>query len=258
VIADDEPIARRLLRELLEHRGDVEISAEAGTGAEAVDAIRRERPSLVFLDIQMPGLDGFEVLDAVGDVPIPAVVIVTAFDRYAVRAFDAEALDYLLKPFDADRLDRAVDRALARIAAADAGAVGRSIAALLTLVRGQRGAAAARRLPITVDDRTRFVEPSSIVWLEADGKHARIHTDREAIGVRRTLAAVAAELDPGEFIRVRRSAVVRVGAIVEVQPWFHGEYVLLLRNGARVTSGRAYRDAVRRLVAGNPPGRTER
>jgi two-component system LytT family response regulator len=241
LIADDEPLARRLLREMLDQRSDVRVIAEAADGRSTVEAVLTHNPDLVFLDIQMPEIDGFGVLQELKPARAPGIVFVTAFDRYALRAFDAEALDYLLKPFDADRLDRAVKRALARRAGGSAPTL-TQLSALMDRLRPRD------RLPLAVDGRVRFVETSAIDWLEAEGKVVHVHVGRDRITVRQSLTSLLETLDPLEFVRVHRSAVVNLASVREVQPWFHGDYVLLLRNGAKISSGRAFRDDIRRLI----------
>jgi two-component system LytT family response regulator len=246
MVVDDEPLARRLLAEMLAAAG-VEIVAEADTGLAAVDAIRRHQPDIVFLDIQMPELDGFGVIEALGDA-LPAIIFVTAYDEYAVRAFEVEALDYLLKPFDAERVARALERGRERLESRDtarAGAAARRIAARVTVSVPRRA-----RLPVHVEGAVRFVDTASIDWVEADGKLARIHRGKEQIVTRQAISDLEDALAPFDFVRVHRSAIVNAAAIQEVQPWFHGDYVLILRNGAKVTTGRSYRQVVRALMTG--------
>ncbi len=246
IIADDEPLARKLLREMLAARSDVEIVAEAATGVAAAQAIAAHRPDVVFLDIQMPELDGFGVVESLEGDP-PAIIFVTAYDRYAVRAFDVDALDYLLKPFDAERLDHALEKARERIASRD---TGRAASAARELAERRRAGDPSRsRLPVHVDGVVRFVDIASIDWIEVEGKTVRIHRGREHVSTRQSLSEVEEMLRAADFVRVHRSALVNVAAIQEVQPWFHGDYVLVLRSGAKVTTGRSYRDAVRALIS---------
>ncbi len=239
LIVDDEPPARDLLRALLAEHDDVTVVAEANNGRQAVAAIRRHRPDLVFLDVQMPELDGFGVIEAVGSDRMPAVVFVTAYDRYAVRAFESEAVDYLLKPFDAERLATALRRAAA-------GELGRRLEGVMHRLRADRPA--GRRLPVSRQGVVRFVEVDAIDWIEADGKHAILHTGRETHVVTETLAAVEARLEPDRFLRIHRSIVVNVDRIREVQPWFQGGFVLILQDGTRLTSGPTYRRRLLRLI----------
>jgi two-component system LytT family response regulator len=246
IIVDDEMLARRLLREMLSQLPGVDVVGEAATGPDALEAIRRLEPEIVFLDVQMPELDGFGVIEALGDA-LPAIVFVTAYDEYAVRAFEVEALDYLLKPFDVERVERALERARARLASHD---TGRAAAAARHL--SERGSGATRdrtRLPVHVEGAVKFIDPSTIDWIEADGKTIRIHRGREFVTTRQALSDIESMLAPSDFLRVHRSAIVNVAAIQEIQPWFHGDYVILLRNGARITTGRSYREAVKALMS---------
>jgi len=245
LIVDDETLARRLLVEMLEPRTEVEIVGEAASGTTAVEEIRRLEPDIVFLDVQMPELDGFGVIQALGD-NLPAIVFVTAYDEYAVRAFDVEALDYLLKPFDGERVTRALDRALARVSSRETERIARAarrIAERTSLPPVRRS-----RIPIHVDGSVRFVEAGSIDWVEAEGKSVQIHRGGETIRTRQAISDLEDTLAPLDFVRVHRSALVNVAAIQEIQPWFHGDYVILLRNGAKVTTGRSYREVVKSLT----------
>jgi two-component system LytT family response regulator len=249
IIADDESLARKLLREMLSTHADVEVVAEAATGLAAVEEIRRHEPDVVFLDVQMPELDGFAVVETLPGDP-PAIVFVTAYDRYAVRAFDVDALDYLLKPFDSERLGHALEKARQRLEAKD---TKRAAAAATRIAEERHRPESSRtRLPVHVDGAVRFIDLASIDWIEVEGKTLRIHRGRDHITTRQTLSDVEEllrGLHGADFVRVHRSALVNVAAIHEIQPWFHGDYVLLLRNGAKVTTGRSYRDAVRALMS---------
>ncbi len=245
LIAEDEPLARELLRSMLETRAEVAIVAEVGDGRSAIAAIERHQPDLVLLDVQMPEVDGFGVVELIGSARMPRVIFVTAFDHYAIRAFDVHAFDYLLKPFDQERLDRALDRILAepRRSASD------DLAARLTALLGdvQRDESVSR-IPVRTDRGFQFVNTDDVDWVEADGKFLRIHAGTEVHSVRMPLAALEAKLARRRFVRVHRSVIVNVERVVEVQSWFQGDYVLILRDGSRVTSGRSYRDNVRRLL----------
>jgi two-component system LytT family response regulator len=227
IVVDDEPLARARLVRLLAH--DVDILAECGDGRSAIAAVKRQKPDLLFLDVQMPELDGFGVLAALPQDDLPSVVFVTAFDRYAVRAFDAHAVDYLLKPFDAARLERAVARARARDAAR-----------LRALV-----AATPMRLPVSDGEKTLFVPVDDIDYLEAEGNYVAIHACGRSYLVRDTLSSMEARLDPARFVRIHRSRVVAVDRVRSVEALFHGEYRLTLDGGVQLTSSRRCRDALR-------------
>jgi two-component system LytT family response regulator len=246
LIVDDEPLARRRLRTLLADEPEVEIIGEAASGAAAIAAITADRPDLMLLDIQMPGKDGFDVLDAIAGIHEPVVIFVTAHDEHALRAFDAQALDYVLKPVVEDRLREAVRRALRRLAERDRGQRAQTIADVLHALR--RGAAA--RIPLKQDGRITFVAAADIFWVEADGDFVTVHTARDAHAVRMTMAEIAARLGDRRFARVHRSALVNIDRIREIQPLFKGDYMLVLANGANVRTGRAYRDAVQALARG--------
>jgi len=270
LVVDDERLARQRLRRLLRDEG-VDVVAECSDGREAVAALREHVPDLVFLDVQMPELDGFGVLAEVGPERMPAVVFVTAYDQYAVRAFEVNALDYLLKPFDADRFRKAFRRARAtlerdraadqqarlaalldRLAAGVAGAGGGVPAAPVpALAAGAAGPpnvpAPARylaRLLIKSGGRVFFVRTAEIDWIEAAGNYLRLHVGREAHLLRETMATLEARLDPSQFLRIHRSTIVRTDCIREMQPWFSGEYVIILRDGTRLKLSRSYREPV--------------
>jgi len=238
LVADDERPAREKLRSHLAREPDVELAGEAADGVEAVRSIRELAPDLVFLDVQMPGLDGFEVIEAVGVEDMPAVVFVTAFDEYALRAFEVEAIDYLLKPFDAARFDRAFERARKRLdAGARADAPGR-ISRLLGAVQPERGH--LRRFVVSDRGRIVLVPVSEVFRLSAEGNYVRLHTPAGTHLVRDTLARLETRLAPERFARIHRSEIVAVDAVRELQPWSHGDYVVLLRNGDRLRLSRRY------------------
>ena len=245
MIVDDEPLARRRVRSLLEGDGDIELVGEYGNGRAAAAAIRDDRPDLVFLDIQMPELDGFGVLREVGVDDMPRVIFVTAYDEYAVKAFDVHALDYLLKPVDRDRFASALDRAKAEIRGEQRGALGDRLDALLAELGGRKRE--PQRLAIKKAGRIFLVRPEDVDWLEAEGNHVRLHIGKESHLIRDTLGRIEQRLPVGAFMRIHRSTVVNISRVREIQPWFQGDYVLLLADGTRVTSGRSYRDRVRSL-----------
>ena len=248
VIAEDEPLQRKLLRTMLAEEPDIRVVAEAADGAATVQAIRDHRPELIFLDVQMPELDAFQIVSAVGLDRMPVTIFVTAFDQYALRAFEVHALDYLLKPFDGDRLSHAVRRAVAQVRQAATDGAGERLTSILREI-GERRAAPAR-LALRADGRVLFVDTAAIDFIEAAGKLVRVHAGRERHEVRDTLKALATQLDPGQFVQVHRSTIVNVSRIREIQSWFQGDYVLILRDGTRITTGRAYRPNVQQLMRG--------
>ena len=209
VIADDEPPARRLLRRFLDERSDIVIAAEAGSGRETVDAIRLSSPDVVFLDVSMPELNGFEVLASLAADEIPLVVFVTAYDEYAVRAFEVNAVDYLLKPFDGARVHAAVDRVIAQIERDTGGAAERSLNALSAVAAGKERSY-LRRLGVPSGERTEVIRVESIDRIEAEGKYVRIWSGPRSHLVRRPISLMENVLDPAVFVRVSRSAIVNV------------------------------------------------
>ena len=252
VVVDDEPLARERLRTLLASRPEVELVAECGDGGSAVETIAATRPDLVFLDVQMPELDGFEVLDALRllDPPaLPAVVFVTAYDAYALRAFEVRALDYLLKPFDRSRFDEALGRALERLRGRESAGMtveSGALAALLAELRAERGW--RERFVVRTGSRISFVRTEEVDWIDAEGNYLRLHVAGRTHLVRETMKSVEAELDPSRFVRVHRSAIVNVDRIASLEPYFHGEYVVTLRDGARLTSSRSHSARLRALL----------
>jgi two-component system LytT family response regulator len=241
LIADDEPLARERLRMLLSNEDWVEIAGECANGPDAVAAIQKLKPDLVFLDVQMPGASGFDVIAAVGSERMPPVVFVTAYDRYALRAFDVHALDYLLKPFDRDRFQQALGRARQHLERRDAGELERR---LLALVQDLRTTSPQRpeRFVIKAGGRVFFVRTDEIDWVEAAGNYVKLHVGAEAHLLRETMNALEAQLDPDVFFRIHRCHIVNIERVKELQPWFNGEYVVLLHSGARLTLSRGYRE----------------
>jgi len=246
LIVDDEPPARKRLRDLLANERALELVGEAGSGTEAVRMIHAGRPDLVFLDIQMPGTDGFGVIrEIAGDDP-PLVVFVTAHDEHAIKAFEVEAVDYVLKPVLEPRLKEAVRRAVERIRSGARDTSG-DLARLLERL-SQSAAPQAGRLPIKRDGSVTFVRTDDIDWLEADGDYVRIHAGKATHVVRDTIAEVTSKLPAERFVRIHRSIVVNTERIREVQPWFKGDYVLILNDGTKLRSGRTYRPVVQALI----------
>jgi two-component system LytT family response regulator len=246
LIVDDEPIARRGIRQQLRVEADVEIIGECGDGAAAIDAISELAPDLVFLDIQMPEVGGFDVVEAIGVARMPAVVFVTAYDEHALRAFDVHAVDYVLKPIDRHRFRTAVERARRRLAHAP-GELDRRIAAAL----GELGRPArdyARRLAIRSDGRVTLVDVDQVDRLEAAGNYVEVHSGARHHLLRETMASLEARLDPARFVRVSRSSIVNADRVRELQPMFNGDFVVVLRDGTKVAGSRRYRAALDRLT----------
>jgi two-component system LytT family response regulator len=247
LIVDDEPLARARLRTLLQREPDVILAGECGDGLEAVAALKGQDIDLVFLDVQMPGLDGFGVLEAVGAARAPAVVFVTAHDRYALRAFEVHALDYLLKPFDRERFRRTLARARDQLRRAEAAGDPRLLA-LLEEVRAARQA--PQRLAVKADGRVLLVALDDIDWVESAGNYLRLHAGATTYLLRDTMTGLETRLPPGRFVRIHRSVLVQVDRIRELQPWFKGEYRVVLRDGKALALSRSCRQNLQDLLGG--------
>jgi two-component system LytT family response regulator len=249
LIVDDEPIARRGIRQQLRGEADLEVIGECGDGAEAIDAITGLAPDLVFLDIQMPEVGGFDVVEAIGVARMPAVVFVTAYDEHALRAFDVHAVDYVLKPIDRDRFRTAVERARRRLAHAPGQqlqegelSLDRRLAAVLEEL-GRPAHDYAKRLAIKGDGRVILVDVEEVDRLEAAGNYVEVHSGARHHLVRETMASLEARLDPARFVRVSRSSIVNATRVRELQPMFSGDFVVVLRDGTKVAGSRRYRAA---------------
>ena len=249
LIVDDEPIARRGIRHQLRGEADLEVIGECGDGAAAIDAITGLAPDLVFLDIQMPEVGGFDVVEAIGVARMPAVVFVTAYDEHALRAFDVHAVDYVLKPIDRHRFRTAVERARRRLAHAPGQqleerelSLDRRIAAALEEL-GRPAHDYAKRLAIKGDGRVMLVDVDEVDRLEAAGNYVEVHSGARHHLVRETMASLEARLDPSRFVRVSRSSIVNATRVRELQPMFNGDFVVVLRDGTKVAGSRRYRAA---------------
>jgi two-component system, LytTR family, response regulator len=239
VIADDEPLARERLRGMLASRAECRIVAECRNGAEARDAIEKLRPDIVLLDIRMPALDGIEVAEAITQNH-SAVIFVTAHDEYALRAFDVNALDYVLKPVDQDRLDRAIDRAEEGRGATGGRGIDPRLLDFLETLRAERSYPSRFLIRSTKD--LYFVRVDDIEWADAQGNYVRLHSGGKHHMLRRSFSDFEASLDPNRFVRVHRSTIVNLAQVSRLAPHGHGEYILTLKNGARITTSRTYAD----------------
>ena len=249
LIVDDEPVARRRLRRLLRFDFDVHIVGECGDGATAADAIRDLAPDVVLLDVQMPELDGFGLLQTLYPDEIPVVIFVTAFDRYALRAFDVHALDYLLKPVDGERLARAMARARVRVAerrGSPTPQLDHRLMALLTELSAERRY--LTRMPVRAEGRLIVVQLSDVDWIAAADNYVTLHAGAQHHMVRDTMGRLERELDPDLFVRIHRSTIVRIDGIKELVPDFHGDYTVILKNGTRLTLSRTYRSKVEAVL----------
>ena len=242
LIVDDEPLARQRLVTLLTPVSDIEIVGECQNGLEAVASIKSEKPDLVFLDVQMPELDGFDVITEIGSDKMPPVIFVTAFDDYAVSAFEFGAFDYLLKPVDNVRFHQTLDRARKRLRDSGGPSVSSQLGALLKYVGELDGP--RNRIGVKVNGTILFLDPDEILWIQARDDLARIHLAEVAYDVREPLSHLEARLPHNRFLRVHRSTIVNTGQVREAQPFDQGDQLLVLRNGKRITTGRSYRKAV--------------
>jgi len=248
LVVDDEPIARHAIVRLLREDADIELVGECGDGVSAVEAIRSRSPDLVFLDIQMPAITGMDVVATIGAARMPATVFVTAYEQYAVRAFDANAVDYLVKPFGRERFADALRRAKARLVAAlgtDAATAARIMRALDAL--RQRDDYLGR-IPVRKDERVIFVDVDDIVWIRSNRNTVQIHVHGKVHELRETMTALAARLDPRRFARVHRSAIVNVDRIRAIDPWFNGHHVVTMDNGQQLRMSRYQHETFLRLV----------
>jgi two-component system, LytTR family, response regulator len=248
LVVDDEPLARQHLRLLLEARGDIEVVGECGDGKSAVHSIRAAAPELVLLDVQMPELDGFGVVREIGAERMPATVFVTAFDSHALAAFEVHALDYVLKPVNRLRLKRAIDRVVTLLRSEK---VTRDTRALAAAVEEDTTARpASDRLAVRVGERVLYLRVAEIDWIEAADDVVRLHLGKQVLEHRATLSQLAQRLPTKQFVRIHRSTIVNLERVREFQPWFQGDWILVLQDGTRLQSGKSYRTKIRELIEG--------
>ena len=252
IIVDDEPLARERLRVLLAEEPDVEVVGECGDGCQAVVAIEELKPDLVFLDVQVPNLDGFAILESVGADRIPAIVFVTAYDHYAIRAFDVRAVDYIHKPFGKERLHKALAHAREQITRGKSADISGQLVALLEEIRPQK--TYLKRIMVKSGGRLYFLRTADIDWVEAAGNYVRLHVGTEAHLLRETMNGLETKLDPERFLRIHRSTIVNIERIKELQPWFHGDYVVILRDDQQLTMSAGYREKLDELRGRALPG----
>jgi len=240
LIVDDEPLARERVRTLLQAEPDVEIVGECGDGHEALSVLQEHAPDLLFLDVQMPGLGGFEVLRELGAERMPVVIFVTAYDQHALKAFEVHALDYLLKPFKPARFKETVQRAREALANRAGSQASINLRTLLAQVKPEREHLS--RIPVRNNEKVVFVKASLIEYIESAGNYVVLHAGKENHVVRETLTALEEKLDPKQFVRLSRSVLVNVEQIKEIQPLFKGEHAVLLHNGKQLTMTRGLRE----------------
>ena len=244
LIVDDEPLIRLGIRRALEAMPDVEMSGECGSGTDAIAAIRATRPDLVVLDVQMPGGSGLDVVRQVGPAQMPAVIFLTAYDEYAVQAFEVNAVDYLLKPFEPARLTEAIERVRLRLARREESALAGRLDALLAVRAPER----LERIVVRNGERFEFVPVDAVDWIEAANNHVQLHCGARRHLLAETMTSLERRLDGRRFLRVHRSRIVNTSRIVAVHVLIGGTYELELRDGTRLTSGRQYREAVQALI----------
>jgi two-component system, LytTR family, response regulator len=246
LIVDDEAPARARIRQLLKGESDFEIIGECANGRQAVAAIQKQRPDLVFLDVQMPRLDGFEVCAAVAGEAMPLVIFVTAFDHYALQAFEVHAMDYLLKPFDRARFQKSLQHARDQLRRGEGAGSDARLAALLENLKPD--AKKPERLAFKVNGRVIFVRLEEIEWVEADGNYVQLHVAGVSHQMRETISGLEAHLPSNGFMRISRSVIVNLDRIKELQPMFYGDYTVILNNGTRLTLSRNFRDRLEKLL----------
>jgi two-component system, LytTR family, response regulator len=247
LIVDDEPLARLMTRRMLDGHANIELIGECESGEEAVAAIRGLNPDLVFLDVQMPGLDGFAVIESLASERLPQIIFITAYDQYAVRAFDVHALDYLLKPFDRDRFEQALRRAVRQVETEQSGELNERILSMLA----EREPRYLERFVIKTEGRVFFLKADEIEWIEAEGNYVIFHAGGKGHLFREAISSLEAKLDPRKFQRIGRSAIVNVDSIRELQPWFRGDYKIILHDGTELKLSHRFRDNLNKYLGGS-------
>jgi len=246
LIVDDEPLARRSIRKHLKAFPEFEVAGECGDGESAVAAIREQKPDLVFLDIQLPEFDGFDVIRAVGKHEMPVTIFVTAYDRYALQAFEAHALDYLLKPFSEDRFRDGLLRARRTLQMGKQQTPNHQLSQLLDKIDKKKNY--LERIPVPVKGRFLFFNVRDLDWIEAEGNYLRLHGNGGSHLIRGNMNEMEAKLDPGKFMRIHRSTIVNLQRIREIQPWFHGHHRVVMTTGQELKLSRYQKDKLRQLL----------
>lgn len=240
LIVDDEPLARERVKRFLRDENDVQIIGEIGNGSDAIAAIKEKKPDLVFLDIQMPEKNGFDVIKSLNGKHLPTIVFVTAYDQYALKAFDVHALDYLLKPFTKERIHRALARAREHIESKQLGTLDERLTSLIADLKSEKKF--LERLVVKSVGRVFFLKTDEIDWIEAAGNYVKLHVGRESHMIRETMNGIESKLDPDKFLRIHRSTVVHIDRIKELHPMFSGDYAVILRDGTELALSRNYRE----------------
>jgi len=245
LIVDDEPLARRGIRRFLRNDPETDVVGECRDGESAVTAILSKKPNLVFLDVQMPEMDGFAVVHRVGPDRMPTAIFVTAYDQYALSAFEAHAIDYLLKPVGQQRFAKALEKAKERIAERSSHDLSERMIAMLERI--QKREEYLEHLPVSGNGRIHLVRTKEIDWIEADGNYAILHFGTRTLEIRETLTSLEVKLNPRDFLRIHRSTIVNANAIKEVQSWFHGYHLVMLQNGQELRMSRYQSEVAERL-----------
>ena len=248
LLVDDEPAARGALRSLLDQEPDIQIVGELADGESALRFLKKSSTDLLFLDIQMPEMDGFEVLRQLEPSLLPVIVFVTAYDQYALRAVDSEAVDYLLKPFSDERFHQALVRARRQVGNGRIGSLSEELRRLLNRTAPAVAGEYLSRLMIKTDGRIAVVPLAEVDWLEADGDVVKVHAGRNTYELRETMKEIESTLDPARFVRIHRSTILSVDRIRELQPWFKGDYVVILREGTKLKLSRRFRGGLERAL----------
>ena len=249
LIVDDEPAARGALRALLQAEPDIEIAGELADGETALKFLRKSPVDLLFLDIQMPEMDGFELLRRLDGAELPVIIFVTAYDQYALRAFDSEAVDYLLKPYSDERFHQALARARRQVRSGRIGSVSDQLRRLLNRTSAPESSGEYRsRLLIKNDGRITILPMAEVDWLEADGDMVKVHAGARTFQVRDTMKELESQIDPGRFVRIHRSTIISVDRIKELQPYFKGDYVVVLRDGTSLKLSRRFKSELEKAL----------
>ncbi len=249
LVVDDMLLARQRIRRYIGDDPEIEIVGECAGGREAIAAVRELAPDLLFLDVQMPEMDGFQVLEELSkEAHVPAVIFVTAYDQFALRAFDVHALDYLLKPFDRERLGLAVERAKAQLRETKKTILDERLQALLQDIRAPQNY--LKRLAVKTSGRIVFLTTDEIDWIETAGNYLKIHAGKSSHMIRERMSQLESKLDPLKFVRIHRTTIVNVDRIKEMHPLFNGDQIITLRDGRQLTMSRTYRDNLRSLLEG--------
>jgi two-component system LytT family response regulator len=246
LVVDDEALARQRACQLLKADPEIEVIGQCADGQTAVETIQRDKPDLVLLDVQMPELDGFAVVEALGAESMPPVIFVTAHEKFALKAFDVHAIDYLLKPYDRERFETALRRAKEQLARSQSGDLQTRMNALLGVLKTQPNT--ANRLVVKTEGRVLLLKNEDVDWVEAADNYVVLHIGAETHMLRETMNSIEQRLPSEKFIRVNRSTIVNIDRIKELQPLFHGEYVIILKNGTKLTLSRGYREKLDLLL----------